>query len=58
MTKLVEADRRAQDAANAEYDRLSKAYAASGLLDADEVDDMARLEANRVYDDVFDRFAA
>jgi hypothetical protein len=58
MTMLVEAARRAQVAANAEYARLSKAYAESGLLDADEIDDMARFEANRVYDGVFDRLAA
>lgn len=58
MTKLVEAARRAEAAAAEAFSNAKRRYSDNALLDADEVAEMAEFEAARVYDDVFDRFAA
>ena len=58
MTKYVEAERRAQAAAAERFEFAKRTYGTNPLLSADEVAEMAEFEAARVYDDVFDRFAA
>ena len=58
MTKLVEAARRAQIAATERLELCKRTYGSNPRLSADEVAEMAEFEAARVYDDVFDRFAA